>query len=239
MRPFLSSAALAAAALCAVPAMAQDGGRPDFSGVWALSSPPMTRLGQYADLDLTPEAEAKVQAYRALVDPLGESPGSYCLGAGMPEAMMGAGGYPMEVIQKADQVTIINELHTDIRRVFLGDSIAPDADIFPDRNGYSSGHWEGNTLVVETAHLKDQVDSRFPHSEATRIVERFSLGEDAEGGPRLRAEVTVTDPEWWTEPLSYTLTWAPSPVGRLMPYDCNEPRWLDHLDALAEDAATE
>ena len=215
--------------MAAAPAWAQ----PDLTGVWALASAPMTRLGEYADLPLTPEAQAKVDAYRALVDPLGESPGSYCLGAGMPETMMGAGGYPMEVVQKGDQITIINELHNDIRRIFLGARIATDDDIFPDRNGYSKGRWEGDVLVVETTHLKEQVDSRYPHSASTSIVERFSMTEAADGTPLLVADVVVTDPQWWTEPLAYQLQWRPYEIGRLMPYDCTEPTWLDHLDELA------
>lgn len=223
-----------AAALLTAAGSAQ--AQPDLSGVWQLASRPMTRLGAYAELALTPEAQAKVDAYRALVDPLGESPGSYCLGSGMPEAMMGAGGYPMEVIQQDGQVTIVNELHNDIRRIFLGDRIAPDSDIFPDRNGYSAGRWEGDVLVVETAHLKEQADSRFPHSDATTIVERFSVS-GAGDDRRLAADVVVTDPEWWTAPLEYRLEWAPYAIGRLMPYDCNEPAWLDHLEDLAAKAA--
>jgi hypothetical protein len=210
---------------------------PDLSGVWTLASPPMTRPGAYADLPLAPQARAKVDAHRALVDPLGESPGSYCLGAGMPETMMGAGGYPMEVIQNLDQVTIINELHNDIRRIFLGDRIADDADIFPDRNGYSKGRWEGDVLVVETTHLKEQVDSRYPHSASATIVERFALQEAEDGERRLVADTTVTDPEWWTASLEYRLEWRTYPLGRLMPYDCTEPSWLDHLDVLAAGAS--
>ncbi len=221
--------------LAAAPAHAQEAERPDFTGVWELASPPMTRTNQYPDLPFTEEGLTHIEAHRALVDPRGENPGMYCVIAGMPEMMMAAGGYPMEVIQKPDQVTLISENENDIRRLYLGDRIVPDSDIFPSRNGYSKARWEGDVLVVETAHLEEQPDSRFPHSAATTIDERFSLTEE-DGEPRLVIETVVTDPEWLTEPLEYTLEYRPYDIGWIMPYTCTVQAWLDHLDELAAEA---
>jgi hypothetical protein len=210
---------------------------PDFTGVWQMASPPMTRPQGYPDLPFTPEGRERVEAYRALVDPTGENPTQWCVSHGMPEMMMGGGSYPVELIQKADQVTIIGEAMSETRRIYLGDRIAPDADIFPSRHGYSKGHWEGDVLVVETAHLQELPDSRYPHSAAATITERFQLTQDADGTPRLIADTVVRDPEWLERPLEYRLEWTPSEPDWILPYECREEDWLDHLDELAARAA--
>lgn len=235
-RSALAAPALALAMVCvAAPSRAQEPmGRPDFTGVWRMASPPMTRLGVYPDLSFTAEAWEKIEAYRELVEPGGETPGMHCVGHGMPQMMMGGGDYPIEVIQKPDQVTIISEFMSQTRRFYLGDRIVPDAEIFPSRQGYSKAHWEGETLVVETTHLQEMVDSDYPHSADAVITERFSLTEDADGTPRLVADTVIDDPAWMTEPLEYRLEWAPYEIGWIMPYECMEPDWFDHLEALAD-----
>lgn len=213
----------------------------DLTGVWALASPPLALPGQiYPALPFSEEGRATVEAHRALVDPLGQTPGMFCVPAGMPEMMMGVASYPIEIIQKPDQITIISENLNDVRRIFLGDRIIADEAIFPDRNGYSKGHWEGDVLVVETTHLEEQADSRYPHSAETTITERFSLTQDADGTPRLLVDTMVDDPVFLTEALEYRLEWTPYEIGWIMPFDCTEQVWLDHLDALArgEEGAT-
>jgi hypothetical protein len=209
--------------------------RPDFTGIW-------TNFGQRGAPArdpislLRPEAKQKVDGYRALVAPAGDTPGGYCLGTGMPGSMLGSGGYPMEIIQRADQITIVYEAHNEIRRVYFGSRVIPEKDRFPERNGYSIGRWEGDTLVVETAQLKEQVDQRYPHSAQARIVERYRLTE--EGGRKVIVnEMTMTDPAFYTEPYSETKRWAIVPNGFLMTYECNEPLWHQHLEKLRQTAA--
>jgi hypothetical protein len=99
----------------------------------------------------------------------------------MPGSMLGSGGYPMEILQRPEQINITYEAHNEVRRVYLGDRIVPMADRIPGRNGHSSAHWEGDTLVVETTHLVEQVDQRWPHSDQARIVERYRLTTDSTG----------------------------------------------------------
>src|SRR5690606_37748383 len=99
LRALLVGVALGAAGV----AVAADE-RPDFTGVWGTYRAPggQGRGGRPqapADLPLKPEAKAKVEEFRALVDPLGETPGGWCLGSGMPGSMLGSGGYPMEIVQ--------------------------------------------------------------------------------------------------------------------------------------------
>ena len=152
---------------------------PDFTGIWTnYAGGPRGRGGAGDDLPLGEEARAKIAEYRSLVSPLGETPGGYCLGTGMPGSMLGSGGYPMEVIQRPDQITIIYEAHNEIRRVYFGDRIIPEGDRVPERNGYSTGRWEGDTLIVQTTHLKEQVNQRYAHGDRASIVERYTLTEE-------------------------------------------------------------
>jgi hypothetical protein len=149
----------------------------------------------------------------------------------MPGSMMGSGGYPMEIIQRPDQITIVYEAHNEIRRVYFGNRVIPEKDRLAERNGYSIGRWEGETLVVETGKLKEQVDQRYPHSDQARIVERYTLSEEA-GRKVLTAQMTLTDPAFYTAPVSETKRWSIVPNGFLMTYECNEPAWQKRLEDL-------
>jgi hypothetical protein len=103
--------------------------------------------------------------------------------------------------------------------------------IFPERNGFSVGHWEGDKLVVETTHLVEQVDSRTPHSDQARIVERYSLG--IEDGRRvITNQWTMTDPLFYEAPLTGEKKWAELEGGRLLNYECTEPQWAEIVERL-------
>ncbi len=216
--------------------------QPDFTGLWTNGPPPAgatptVRGAPQAPLPLLPKAKARVDAYQALIRESGASPGGSCLGTGMPGSMQGSGGYPMEIIQRPDQLTIIYEAHGELRHVYLGDRNAKQADRVPGRDGYSSGHWEGDTLVVETDNLVDQVDQRYAHSENATIVERYHLnGTDNQGRRILTAEVVMTDPDFYSEPVKITKNWAQVPNGRLLPYECAEEIWSERLSELAKKA---
>jgi hypothetical protein len=143
----------------------------------------------------------------------------------------------MEIIQREDQITIIYEAHTEVRRIYFGARNAAQEDRVPGRNGYSSGHWEGDVLVVETDNLVDQIDQRTPHSDAATIVERYRLDARDEQGRRvLVADMTMTDPAFYTQPLTMQKRWAQVPNGRLLPYECDEENWRDRLESLAREA---
>lgn len=208
---------------------------PDFTGVWTTYRGQGAGQGRGAgsqpELPYTEEAKRKIAEYQALVRPAGDTPGGYCLGTGMPGSMLGSGGYPMEIIQRPDQITIVYEAHNEIRRVYFGNRIIPVRDRLPERDGYSTGRWEGDTLVVETAQLKEQVDQRYAHSDQARIVERYRLTEE-NGQKVLTAEMTLTDPAFYTRPVMETKKWSLVPNGFLMTYECTEPAWEKHLDEL-------
>ena len=210
--------------------------RPDFTGVWGTYREPgavaPVRGAPQAALPLRPEAQAKVDAYRALVAPTGDTPGGFCLGTGMPGSMLGSGGYPMEIVQHDDLLLVVFEAHAEIRRIFLGER-ANESDLFPDRNGYSFGRWDGDKLIVETTHLKEAVDqARYPHSEQAKVVEEYRLITNDDGSKVLVANMTMTDPAFYTQVITAEKKWLYQPGVRLLPYECNEPAWESHLEEL-------
>jgi len=231
-----SVAALSGILACTSVAQEIDG-HPDFSGVWTNYSDPAQGgrgrggLGGAGGASLTPMAQAKVDAYRAVTEGTNHSPGAYCVGSGMPSSMSGSGGYPMEILQHPRQINITYELHGEMRRIYIGDHGFVPENIFPERNGYSVGHWEGDTLVVEVTHLIEQIDSRTPHSDQARIVERYTLSEQ-NGRRILTNEWTMTDPLFLEEPMSGVKRWQEVEGGRLMNYECTEPQWADIVQRL-------
>jgi hypothetical protein len=241
---FAAAAGLAGLALAAG-AAAQDG-RPDFTGVWRNYVPGPGQPGLEGGTSLaanvpklTAEGQAKLDAFRALTEGTDYTPGAYCVGAGMPGSMLGSGPYPMEIIHRPEQITVIYEAHTEVRRILVGERAAeidPD-DIFPERNGFSVARWDGDTLVVETDRLVEQLDSRYPHSDQAAVVERYTLstedmGEGEADKVVLTAEMTMTDPVFLAEPYVTTKRWQQAPGARLMNYECTEPQWLDAIEML-------
>jgi hypothetical protein len=217
-----------------VPASAADD-HPDFTGVWGFYvEPGQTPFAfmRTPDLPFTPEGKRKSDEYNALVAPTADNPGAHCVGLGMPAHVLASGGYPLEIIQRPEQITMIYEVESETRRIYFGDRNMPEQDRIPDRNGYSSGRWEDATLVVETTHLTEQVDQAYPHSDKARIVERFHLETDKKGGKILIDEMTMTDPTFYTKPIPLTKKWSLMPNGHVISYNCTLPDWEKHLDEL-------
>src|SRR5579863_3322651 len=122
-----------------------------------------------------------------------------CLPPGMP-AMMRM-DYGMEIMQNKDKITFFGELNDALRRVYL-DGRKPSQKVLDDPTyaGYSTGHWEGDTLVVETVALRDNtfIEGFTPHSDALTVHERIRLKEPG----LLEDQITVTDPKALTKPWS-------------------------------------
>jgi hypothetical protein len=144
--------------------------RPDFTGVWtwnlsAGENPVQTLRAQAQNLPYTDTARPRIEEYKEMASLSLENPGSMCVQFGMPQAMLFSGGYPMEIIQRPEQATVIFEAYSEVRRIFMEPHPYDPADEWPSLIGFSSGHWEGDTLVVRTSRLKEQLAGNFPHSE--------------------------------------------------------------------------
>jgi hypothetical protein len=176
---------------------------PDLTGVWeipmggpsrvtnpAIGVPP---LGRPAPLSLTPEYAAKRQNLMAHAEEDNQS--ANCLPPGMPGIM--SQPYPMEFLLTPGQVTIVIEAYSQVRHIYTDGRPLPD-DPDPNFFGSSVGHWEGDTLVVQSVGFSTmtEIEPHVPHSDKMRVLEKFRLDDP----DTMSIETTVTDPEALTGP---------------------------------------
>jgi hypothetical protein len=172
---------------------------------------------------LTPEYMAKWEILRkSRMSGSSEfDPNARCLSAGMP-SMMGM-GYGMEIQQTKDKITIYGELNDVYRRIFL-DGRKPSQKTLDDPTyaGYSMGHWEGDTLVVDTVALRDDtlLDTFSPHSDQMTVHERIRFTSPGV----LEDRITTTDPKALLEPHVAVRTYrkASPPNDELREFSCAE-----------------
>jgi hypothetical protein len=173
---------------------------------------------------LTPEYLAKWEVIRKS-RMAGSSEYDYtlkCLPPGMPAMMNMA--YGMEVMQTKDKITFFSELNDALRRVYL-DGRKPSQKVLDDPTyaGYSTGHWEGDTLVVDTVALRGDntfIEGFTPHSDQMTVHERIRLA----APDLLEDRITVNDPKALTKPWETVKTYrkAKPPNDELREFACAE-----------------
>jgi hypothetical protein len=129
---------------------------------------------------------------------------SRCWATGVPVYLLNPGG-PTYWLQTAEKVIMVWQLDHQVRHVYL--NVPHSVDPKPSWYGESVGHYEGDTLVVDTIGQNTQtfVDNyRTPHSEKLHVVEHYHL---VEGGKMLQVEVTMEDPEIFIQPLHVVHRW--------------------------------
>jgi hypothetical protein len=148
-------------------------------------------------------------------------PNANCLSAGMPGMMSMT--YGMEVNHTKDKITIYGELNDVYRRIYLdGRKPQPRTLDDPTFAGYSVGHWEGDTLVVDTVAIREDtlLDLFSPHSDRLTVQERIRF--TAPGV--LEDRLTATDPKALLEPFTQIRTYrkASPPNDELREFSCAE-----------------
>ena len=221
-RLVLSACALA----IAVPAAAE----PDFSGTWERYPPPgETADPRYAptpipDPPLKPEYKAEWEAGQKILkqrleegQPAGDNY-VHCIPDGMPAMMMGM--FPMEIFQRPEQINITQEAFTQIRRIYMNQPLPKWDEVDPSFYGASVGHWEGDTLVMETTGIKENVRFRWtPHSGAMKVTERMRLlAPDI-----LQDQITVED-SYLEKPWTYSYSFRRMKDYKLQEYVCEDNR---------------
>jgi hypothetical protein len=129
---------------------------------------------------------------------------SRCWATGVPSYLLNPGG-PTYWIQTPEKIVTIWQLDHQVRHIYL--NVPHSANPKPSWYGESVGHYEGDTLVVDTIGQNAQtfVDNyRTPHSEKLHVVERYRL---VEGGKTLQAEITMEDPAVFLQPLHVVHRW--------------------------------
>jgi hypothetical protein len=144
---------------------------------------------------IRPEA-AEVMRRRAAE----RSPADVCMGvAGIPAA--GLLSEPVKIVQAPRLTMILYEVGNLRRQVFTDGRTLPKEFDFPAFLGYSVGHWDGDTFVVETAGFNDKTvldGAGHPHSEALRVTERFRRRDFG----HLDWEMTFDDAKMYTKLLT-------------------------------------
>ena len=157
-----------------------------------------------------------------------DDPNGHCLPTAGPRMMTTP--YPMEILQMPEQqrIFMVFEGGAHIwREIYLDgrDFPSPEA-LNPTWMGYSIGHWEGDTLVVEVRGFNEKTWLDMygkPHSEQMVIYERYSRTDLY----TLHYEATIEDPGTYTEPwtVAMDITWDPE--GELIEFICQENNLWD------------
>ena len=195
---------------------------PDWGGIWFVmfgasnnqSAAEPVPKGEYAERRAAWLAEARANGgvvRRAR---------SNCSPPGMPRIMRLA-QYPYEFIFAPGRVTINQEAWMQTRTIWT-DGRAHDPDHDPSFMGDSIGHWEGDTLVVETVGILPEleIDTGFGHSDKFRLVERIHL--DPADPDVLVNEMWMEDPEALAEPFTLSVRYRRDRYGKLIEFQCAE-----------------
>ena len=213
-------------------AFAQSRGTPpDISGAWGpyrggrgadpkLAPPPATPLL------LKPEYKKPYDERRAAEtaaanrgEPLGNA-SVLCVPYGMP-SMMSVAVYPIEIIQAPKQITIVAEAFSEVRRIYTDRPQMKIDEVPPGYYGRSVGHWEGDTLMVDTVGIKETVQyQRMPHSDQMLITERMHLV----ASDILHDQITIEDPVVLEKPYTYTLAYRRMPNYEMVEFVCDNNR---------------
>jgi hypothetical protein len=210
------------AALLALTALssAAYGEAPDISGTyWASEYRARIEVLGGGDLPLTADGKAAYEKNAAgLKDgSIIDNARRYCVPDGLPRVL--ATPYPFEIFQAPPgQITIVHELNHQIRVIALDQPMPSEKELttLPFYNGHSVGHFEGDTLVVETKNFKRETS--FPGSSASmHLIERFTRTDPG----TLLYEFTVDDPTTWTRPWSGAIPMSRID-GPIYEYACHE-----------------
>jgi hypothetical protein len=165
----------------------------------ARGAQPTFRVADLSNPNIKPWAKEimKRENDKALSGGMPYSARASCMPSGVPAFMMAA-VEPIHFTQTPKQVTMIFSGDAQVRRVYL--DVPHSANLKPSWYGESVGHYEGDTLVVDTIGLNDKtfIDNyRTPHTAKLHVVERYKLIED---GKALQVTFRVEDPDTFYQP---------------------------------------
>jgi hypothetical protein len=183
-----------------------DGETGDYSSEWndhrvwdnrtsLITEPADGRIPPLTDRAKKLQEEQRIARQRPARRPEDRSFGERCITRGVPAIQPGYQSY-FQVVQTPTTVMMMTEMFHDVRVIKLEDKPHPPAAV-QSWMGDSPGHWEGNTLVVDTTNFKPRAFQSIS-SEKLHVTERISR-QDAE---TLRWEMTIDDPGAWTKPWS-------------------------------------
>jgi hypothetical protein len=128
--------------------------------------------------------------------------------------------FPMEIYQGRDLIVLKMEYFDMVRVVFLDGRAHPPDSAPHSKSGFSTGHWDGDTLVVETSHIEPGtfMNNGFSHSKNIKLGERFRLSPD---GNTLWLTQVYEDPETFEGVAARYMAWTRKPGDFVFPYECD------------------
>jgi hypothetical protein len=173
----------------------------DWSGIWEIDWRNTRKSPPRPPMKLTTEYQAKLDAFRA-AQKQGENlqgQAANCVPPGLPRIM--SQPYPIEFVFAPGKVVMLIEAYMQFRHVFTDGRKHPED---PDATfmGHSTGHWEGDTLVVDSVGFTGSTELApgVPHSDRLRIVERLR-----KVSPEwMEIQTTLIDPVVLAEPYTST-----------------------------------
>jgi hypothetical protein len=201
-------------------------GQPDISGTyWATQYSAKIQIVGGGDLPLTAAGKAAYDANIAgLKDgSITDAAREYCVPDGLPRIL--ATPYPFEIIQAPPgQITVVYELNHEVRAIAMDKPLPSDQELipYPYYNGHSVGHFEGDTLVIETAGFNERTfidETGAPHTDEMHTLERVRRV----GPTQLENVITVHDPQYYTHDWQARFVYELRNDVRLEDYVCGEP----------------
>ena len=173
---------------------------------------------------LTPEGRARLQASTPRHTLESRNLYERCITGdqGPPRIPIGPAVGESQIVQTPNYVVIITQINSEVRIVPL-DGRSPVSDNIRAYLGVSRGHWEGDTLVVETTHFheKGRVRRFEEAGPDLNLVERFTRVED----DLLLYEATLTDPTAWEAPWTVEVPWPRLESPGLFEFACHEQNY--------------
>ena len=206
-------------------------GKPDLSGIWT-TKPGYT--GNIAkdlkpgEVSFTPWA---AELYKHRQDTQGkDDPQAYCVLSGVPREHVVP--YPFKILNatsgRTNILVILYEALHSYRQIYLDGRKLPK-DPNPTWMGYSTGRWEGDTLVVDSSGFVDNNwldNGGHPGTESMKLTERFRRRDYG----HIDLQFTIEDPKAYTKPWTVNLEFTATPDTDLIEYVCDEnEKDLKHL----------
>jgi hypothetical protein len=184
----------------------------DFNGIWWRTGGTRefnTQKG--GEPELTPEGKKRFDANkpgygpRAVPPAQGNDPLGDCNPDGLPRILMF--NRPVEFLQLPNRLIQLFQYHGARREIWLDGRKLPEQPDLPRWYGYSAGHWDGDTLIVDTVGLDERqwLDNLgYPYSDQARLQERYRRTDH----DHIEMVVTLTDSKYYSKPwVSQTKNW--------------------------------
>ena len=204
----------------------------DFSGVWNAmrSAYPFASFGM--NVPMTPWGLARFNEAKPSQGPRGVSLKEttdmvyQCYSPGMPYIYLQV--FPMQIVETPNEVIELFEYDHSVRHIYLDRSTHPD-NLTPTYMGDSIGHWEGDTLVVDTVGLNDKrwLDRvGHPTSDQMHIIEHIRRTDPN----TLQIDLTFDDPKSYTKSWSATMKWGLHPTWHIMEDMCMDNKSFESFE---------